>query len=316
MNTVALSVVICTYNRAELLRRILQNLAQQEAPSTLEVIVVDNHSTDSTQQVIEGWSSTEHFRFIPAFEEKKGHYARARNVGLNSSTGKIIAFVDDDVRVPPNWAARIVQTFQEMPDADCLGGPVEPEWEVPPPPDWVIPELFVCIGIGSLGNKKRFLEAKEFPIGANMAFRGDVLRSFGGFDPRVGQMGKESIYNDEVELITRMRQKGKKIYYDPELIVFHHVPATRVSKSYFIQRRKIDGRSIAVVEALQRGKIVLMRNLVLRSLLGIARDQSAHLATFFVKKNRHFLYSCNLAKTTSYIKTALRILIGRPPMNE
>lgn len=312
----SLSVVICTFNRASLLQRLLEDLeAQKGIPNRLEVIVVDNHSTDSTQQVIRNWVTTDRFRFVAAFEKAQGHYAAARNAGLSHATGDIVAFLDDDVRVPSTWASQLIQSFDACPEAAGLGGPVEPEWEDGRPPEWVIPDLYVCIGIGDYGKKARFLGPKEFPIGANMAFRRNALLEVGGFDPRVGYMGIESIYNDEVELVTRMRAKGMKIFYDPKNVAVHLVSKSRMQKKYFIERRRIDGRSIAVVETIQKGKATLIRNLVLRSFIAIPRDGIGFLTTFFWNQQKHFVYSCTLAKTGTYVRTAMKILMGRSPVN-
>ena len=306
-----LSVVVCTYNRSALLKRILHSLAGQRDVAPFEVIVVDNHSTDDTQQVLKEWKPVQTFRLITGYEETKGHYAKARNVGLHLASSEIVAFVDDDVRVPPHWAAHLLAVFAAVPDIGAVGGPVTPEWEQDPPPEWVTPELFVCIGVGDYGSEARLLSRKEFPIGANMAFKADVLRSVGGFDPRFGIIGDYSIYNDEVELVERLRRKGVKVYYDPRLEVFHLVAAARTNKKYFLKRRSIDGRSIALVESLHRGKWFVLRNIFIRAALAIGRDGTAYVGASLLRRNTRFVYSCRLAKTRKYISTAFDILRGR-----
>ena len=315
MKSGSLSVVICTFNRAKLLDRLLQSLAKQESAPAFEVVVVDNQSTDNTHTVLAEWKTNRVFRFVAASEPVQGHYARARNVGFATATGEIVAFIDDDVHVPPQWAAKLLHTFQTVDGIDGLGGPVIPEWEISPP-DWITPELYVCIGVGNYGNEARFLKKREYPIGANMAFRSEMLRAVGGFDPRFGRIGKESVYNDEVELVDRIRQKGGKIYYDPQLDVYHLVSAARMNKTYFLNRRSIDGHSIALAESLHKGRLFLLRNVFLRAALAIVRDGTAFVTTSMIRANTRFVYLCRLAKTRKFISTALRILAGHPAFLE
>ena len=154
----AISVIICTWNRAGLLDETLTSLAAADVPPDLhwEVVVVDNNSTDDTRAVVERRA-----RDFPAalrylFEPRQGK-SWAMNTGLASSRFPIVAFADDDVRVSPRWLTAIASAFREDPEIAYVGGPVDPLWEAPCPP-WFAEAgkvLWGTIAILDYGKSKR-----------------------------------------------------------------------------------------------------------------------------------------------------------------
>lgn len=304
---ISLSVVICTFNRADLLDRTLTSLVAQTAREAMEVVIVDNNSADATPQVLQRWCSQQTLRLTSVVECMQG-LSYARNTGVAQSGGGIVAFLDDDVWAAPNWAARILQVFADKPEVDCLGGPVDADWEILPPPSWVNKELLFSVGVGHYGTKAKFLTGKEYPIGANMAFRAEVFKEVGGFDPRLGRVGADLLSCEEVEFIERLRARGKCVYYDPEVKAAHFVPACRACKAYFLARRASDGRSIAVWEGLRGGKWLFIRNLVFRLGLTLIRDIPGYTLTVIAHRDRSFTYACRLAKMGGYLKQARQMV--------
>src|SRR5579875_379773 len=98
-----ITVLICTYNRASSLRRTLESLQALEIPPSLtwEVVVVDNHATDSTRRVIEEVLDTSGLDVRYFYEPRSGQ-SHALNEGVSEAKGEIIALTDDDVRVAPD----------------------------------------------------------------------------------------------------------------------------------------------------------------------------------------------------------------------
>jgi glycosyltransferase involved in cell wall biosynthesis len=93
-----LSVVICTYNRAELLERALNSLlnSPREASESWELLVIDNNSTDMTKEVVSSYEA----RYI--LEPNQG-IAYARNRGYMEAKGTYVAYIDDDAYVDSGW---------------------------------------------------------------------------------------------------------------------------------------------------------------------------------------------------------------------
>ena len=117
-----LSIVICTYNRHELLRAALDTLLPQAPPDfPYEVIVVDNNSTPETRAVVEEFAAADsRVRYVR--ETRQGN-AYARNTGVENARASIVAFLDDDVTVRDNWVQIIKDTLPHT-KAGFIGGKV------------------------------------------------------------------------------------------------------------------------------------------------------------------------------------------------
>jgi glycosyltransferase involved in cell wall biosynthesis len=112
-----LSVVICSLNGAAGIDRCLSALAEQKDVE-LQVIVVDDGSTDGTSEV-----AREHGVTVLRHETNRGASA-ARNTGIRAATAPIVAFLDDDCEPEPQWARELVEAYDE--DVIAVGGPIAP----------------------------------------------------------------------------------------------------------------------------------------------------------------------------------------------
>src|SRR5262245_43600634 len=102
--SIKVSVVIATRDRADSLRETLRSLAGVEIPAELptEVVVIDNGSTDGTEQVVAEFATETSMDVAYVFEPLPGK-CRAQNAGLERAHGEIFLFSDDDVRFPRDW---------------------------------------------------------------------------------------------------------------------------------------------------------------------------------------------------------------------
>lgn len=151
------SVVLCTYNRAHLLRRALQHLARQQLGGVaVEIIVVDNDSSDQTAAVVENVAADAPFDVRYAFEKRQG-IAYARNTGWRLARAEYVAFTDDDVHVEPHWIARIRDAFVAHPDVDCVGGTVMPVWPAQPP-SWLTRDHWAPLALLDYGDRPLVLD--------------------------------------------------------------------------------------------------------------------------------------------------------------
>jgi len=131
------SIAVCTFNRAESLRRTLESLAAMRVPDDLdwEVVVVNNRCTDHTDSVIEGFS--ERLPIRREYEEQPGQ-SNARNHAIDTAKGDYIIWTDDDVVVDQGWLAAYTHTFcSRGPEAAVFVGPMRPRYESPAV-KWVI----------------------------------------------------------------------------------------------------------------------------------------------------------------------------------
>jgi O-antigen/teichoic acid export membrane protein/GT2 family glycosyltransferase len=209
------SVVVPTYNRASRVAGLLAALRQQEcAGIALEILVVDNGSTDGTQPVVQCAAAIDpRVRYM--LEPLQGA-SHARNTGIAAATGAIVAFVDDDVVPAADWVRQLKRAFEEHPEVDCIGGRVEPSWPVR------IPHWAACGHDAPLAlqvNRPAHFDAEHASaclITANFAVRRSVLAEVGGFAPefqrdedrefnlRLWRAGKQGLFVDAVRVVARI----------------------------------------------------------------------------------------------------------------
>ncbi|MGD8790792.1 MAG: glycosyltransferase family A protein, partial [Burkholderiales bacterium] len=133
-----ISVIICTHNRACLLRGAIESVTSQDYDADgYEIIVVDNASTDHTREVVESFSETANVRYV--YESRLGLNS-ARNTGWRSASGIFAVFLDDDARAQPGWLAAIRDGFAATGGQAVIGGKVDPIWESEQP-EWLSNKL-------------------------------------------------------------------------------------------------------------------------------------------------------------------------------
>jgi glycosyltransferase involved in cell wall biosynthesis len=252
----AATVMIATYNRAELLDETLATIARSSVPADLpgETIVVDNNSTDGTRAVVERLQSTFPVPLRYLFEARQGR-SSALNTGIAAAAGRIVVFTDDDVRVEPGWLAAACAALAATGAVGYCGGPVRPIWGAPPPPwlDLTRGDLWGTIAIQDHGEVEvGYEDAGRVPLGANMAVRHDVFERAGTFRVDLGRAGGRVVLGQEVpEWLLRVRQAGFTGLYVPRMRVHHHVPASRLTPRYFRRWWFGKGVSRSLLERLQ-----------------------------------------------------------------
>jgi glycosyltransferase involved in cell wall biosynthesis len=236
---VRIDAILPTYNRADLLPRALDSALSASIPRDhdVQIVVVDNNSSDQTKAVVERYASPPGARFKYLFEPKQGRH-HALNCGIAQSSADVIAFFDDDERLVPTWFETIAENFAR-PEIDFIGGPVLPDWSAAPPP-WLPKDGYGgVIGIIDHGNRRRHYCSPEFPemlTGGNTAIRHSVLTACGPYSP-------DYMYTEDRYMWGRLRAVGATGDYIPELIVYHHIPLKRLQKSYFRQWVRNDARN-------------------------------------------------------------------------
>jgi glycosyltransferase involved in cell wall biosynthesis len=227
-----LSVVVCTFNRSKSLKRMLNSLREAVIPDHLscEFIVVDNNSDDDTRLVIEEFQNHYESKLKYVFEDKRG-ISHARNRGIREARGEIIAFTDDDVMVDKHWIQQIDMAFKEHDDVACVGGKILPIWEIPKP-KWVKSKLYAHLGLLDHGDSVAYMDKPKI-WGANFAVKSEIFKKYGLFDSNLGRRPGKFYGGEETELLLRLKDAGEKLLYYPLSIIFHNIPAHRMSKKYF-----------------------------------------------------------------------------------
>jgi glycosyltransferase involved in cell wall biosynthesis len=240
MNVSAVSILVCTYNRAHLLRETLAALQALAPPRkcTVEVIVVDNNSSDNTPAVI-GEFDNGRYPTISMHEPRQGK-SFALNAGLARASGDVLALTDDDVVPAKDWLQRIVEDFRTR-DVHFVFGKVLPKWSRVPPPELLVPEaqnIWGPLAIVDYGDVPTDYTptstSQRPPIGANLSFAREALVTIGGWRTDLGKLNNTLLSGEDHEIFMRMRRYGLYAgFYDPLVTVRHFVPAERLTRRYF-----------------------------------------------------------------------------------
>jgi GT2 family glycosyltransferase len=221
------SVVVCTRNRPELLRRCVESILAT-VPGDTEVIVVDNAPSDSaTEDAVRTLARTDD-RLLYRIEATKG-LSRARNLGAHVASNEFVAFTDDDVRVDTNWLHGLARGFGRSDRVGIVTGLVpaaEFETDAQRTFDqkmsWstrLQPELFDIREPERHGALFPFSPG-WFGTGANFAVRREAFEALGGFDVLLGP-GTHTKGGEDLDLFTRAVLAGWQLAYEPSSIVWH-----------------------------------------------------------------------------------------------
>ncbi|MBX3307747.1 MAG: glycosyltransferase family 2 protein [Nitrospira sp.] len=264
------SVVLCTYNRCDLMAAALRSLCEQTlAPTSYEVIVVDNNSTDGTRQhVADIGRQHPHVRYC--FEAQQG-LSHSRNTGFQAARGLYVAYIDDDCTVPQEWLDIAHQVIVHVAPA-IFGGPYRPFYQSLKP-KWYLDRY----GTYDDGPISRVLDEDDYLSGTNLFIRRSLLEQLGGFNTAVGMAGTRLGYGEETSLQRRVRQErpDEMIYYEPRLAVSHLVRPEKMRLIWCAKQMFVSGRDwqrVVYDTATERIHTILSCLRALRALLELTRS--------------------------------------------
>lgn len=233
-----MSIIICTYNRADHLKETLNSIRRLCVPKwlTTELIVVDNASTDHTADVVCS-SNIRNMNVIYICNKERGK-ANAINAGIAASQGKILLWTDDDVRVPPDWIVAMSEPLltgaaQGVAGKIRIAPSLERPWMQRTHYDRIADTRFMGDDFGAM-------------IGANMAFHRDVLKTIPAFDPELGP-GALGLMEDTLFSL-QMCQAGYKIAALTQVYVEHYFEPSRLTRKAWLETGEKAGRSEAYLD--------------------------------------------------------------------
>lgn len=239
-----ISIIIATSGRVEKVRRLLDGLSRLHGSADFdhEVIVANNAADEARAQAVEALvrEQAERGRMrCRQIREPVPGKCRAQNRAIREARGSILAFLDDDLEVSPEWLASIARFFEECPH-DIMQGSV-----LMYPKDREDAELqralkryrtvdFIDYGYPRGSDLKTL-------TGGNIAVKREVFEQVGLFDERLGPGGYG--ISEDVEFATRVLQAGKRIGYEPKAAVYNELDPSRLTEEFFRVRHEQQGRS-------------------------------------------------------------------------
>lgn len=229
-----ITVCICTFKRPVLLRRLLNDLRQQDAQGrfTFSVVVCDNDSELSARAIVQEAVARTPALAITYCNEPRQNIALARNRAVAHATGDFIACIDDDEFPEPTWLRQMLATCERTAAAGVLG-PVRPYFDAAPP-------RWIAAG--------KFCERPEYPTGTiihwsksrtgNLLFRRSLLEGLG--EPFREQFGTGG---EDVDFFQRLAARGARFVWCNEGVAYEFVPLARLTRSFMLKRALLRGRN-------------------------------------------------------------------------
>lgn len=224
------TVAIPVYNGAERISAVLDHLRAQAETEAIrwEVLVVDNNSSDHLYAVIQSYQA--HWRDdVPlryCFEPRQGlAYTRARAVA--EADGHWVGFLDDDNWPDSSWVAAALRFGQTHPRAGAFGGPIDGDFEAEVPAGFNQIKTFLVIR--RYGDQPRRFQPERLrlPAGAGL-----VVNTTAWHESVPSQFRCIGGGGDDYEISLWMHRQGWEIWYCPEMVIRHRIPAWRMQLDY------------------------------------------------------------------------------------
>ncbi len=226
-----LSVLICTYNRPQLLAQCLAALVERTEEKPDEIVVVNggdecaNAVVESTRWKAESRKQPLEIKLVKTVNK---NLAASRNVGLPFCAGDIIAMTDDDAEVFPDWVTQMKRIHAEHPEAGAVGGPV-----IGADADSLVSRIADQVTFAA----HRTAQMVRTLPGVNVSYMRAVIE-------QVGLQDETLFRGEDVDYNWRAQQLGWTIYYDPRVRVLHH---HRPSLCAFLRQHYMYGRAYYLV---------------------------------------------------------------------
>jgi len=196
-----ISIIVPTYNEEEDIGATIKSLLSLETKNKYEIIMVDSRSDDGTLKMVENYYGPSNKLKIITLEDR--NISKARNVGISSSRGNFIFFIDSGFLAPKNWIDRVMVHFENK-DIAGFGGSIKNR------STGLFSRFKVYDKIYREGFEKRYVDFVPF---TNAAFRKDIFDEVGLLD--------ESFYRrcEDSDLCYRISDAGHKLLFDPGIKV-------------------------------------------------------------------------------------------------
>ena len=234
------TIILCTYNRAALLRKAFESIRNIDYPSDeFELLVTDNNSTDDTKKGVEEFSASAPFSVRYILEKKRGLSA-ARNTAIKNARGEYIFLTDDDQLVDAN----VLKEHKKIIDkygARVIQGNIDvtfPEGR----PAWLGDDL--ARWLGKIPYDKEGPSSIELQ-GGNLVFKKDIFDTFGGFRE---DLGKGVIgYSEDTDFSRKLSAAGETIIFAPKALIYHIIPPEHATSRYLRKNVHQKGFSEGVI---------------------------------------------------------------------
>ncbi|MEE9371434.1 MAG: glycosyltransferase family 2 protein [Saprospiraceae bacterium] len=242
MNTPSkiLTIIICTYKRNDILKHCIRALLDQSAGiEKFNVLIVNNCDDEKVHfEILEMIKSHDH---ITVIKEPNLGLSIARNTGVKTAKAQWVTYIDDDCKVAIDFVSTTLSIIDGQ-NYECFGGHIT-SWWLYDKPRW----MKQSFGSKPIISDKEIDLLEEYNWGGNITFKKEALLNVGGFDEKIGMKGKRIGYSAENRVQIKLREKGFRIGYNPNLKVAHLVASHKMKLWWHIRAAYAEGRDAKTV---------------------------------------------------------------------
>ena len=236
---IKLSIIICTWNRANFLPKCFHALETQTMDlNSFEVIVVDNNSTDNTSDVVKEYAEKSPLHISYVMEKEQGISA-ARNTGMKYAKSDYLLFLDDDAIVYSDALQYIYTAFEET-GADAVGGQLYCK------EDNANAQKAFIVGYKNYGETRQIVKGASV-AGAFMGIKKSFALKIGGFSTELGYKGNKKVTWEDEDFFYRLHLKGGVFVWEPNAKCDHVMHGHHLSN----MQRAIDNYSRGVSDMIK-----------------------------------------------------------------
>ena len=238
------SFITCTYNRAEHLPKTLKALCEQTfLGKNYEIVVIDNNSTDNTVEVCNEFINEYTFKQIRYFKEVSQGLSYALNRGIKEAKGEYIIYVDDDETIGKKHLELLNEYLIQFPDAELCASPVTPIYEERTPKWMSIFTQRLIGGYFNLGKDVKILDKTRYPGTGHTIIKRELYAKFGTYNTELGRKGSSLMGAEDKDMAFRLIENNVTCYYFPDIPIYHHIPAYKLTNEFFSKLTYSIGKS-------------------------------------------------------------------------
>lgn len=241
-----ITVCVCTYRRAELLKALLEDLALQETGGlfTYSILIVDNDCRESAKGVVAEFGSRGGIH-IDYYVQPEQNIALARNMAIEHSVGDFVVFIDDDESPIQRWLLILFEACNKY-SVDGVLGPVHPRYAAAPP-RWVV--------------DGKFYERRTYPTGFVIDWQkgrtGNTFLKRAIFAGMSVPFRPEFRTGEDQDFFRRVIERGRKFIWCNEAVAYEWVSPIRWDRKFLLRRALLRGHS-SLEHPTSRARDVLM----------------------------------------------------------
>ena len=212
-NNIVYSLVVLTYQRPRLLRNCLESISRQDThKGQLEVIVVDDGSSDDNKPIIEDFKGRLEITYV---KQRHRGISAARNSGIKSARGSFIAIIADDYYLPRDYLSKVSSFFNNHPDAQVVRFNIRSCGH-----SWFrhVQQLYMQLvfwqAIREGAEPGGAVKSYELPASGAAVFRKELFL-------RVGVFNENLQGGEDVEFTMRLRKQAIAVYFFPDFYIEH-----------------------------------------------------------------------------------------------